>query len=298
MYPVKRTTKYLGLLSDVSFKRHLFTRATPNQQISRATLTHFAGQNDQISTRKFLILLNGAAVVPPIDDIISQIVQSADPGSETPFGSQFWQGILDSITQSVADVYEVASSDLRPIPEDIRFLLDEEQLRKGICDHDRGVASGEFTLGIEGLVPWPMPDPDLVFSWELVIQATNEWKTILFEFTLNFEQVEGPGLAAVLGIIAYLASGNILGAISGLAVGHGIDLVYESEEHQSVAIKAIRGAYDVFDEFFDLFFENIGITASRPTEKSYKISMSVDHTHGDELRVVKELFCLGWNLAS
>jgi hypothetical protein len=191
--------------------------------------------------------------------------------------SGFWDGFRESLRQSTAEQEDKDASDIRVLLDDfsvsyptddsiVRFLLE-------LLFQRRAVFRGDLTLDVEGAVSWPLPDPDLVFRWEVEAELVDSDSAVLFSCLIRFRHVEGPGLGWVLGILGFLVGGPI-GFVAGLGVGEIIDLQYENPGREGEVIRELRSIYDGSDA---VIIEGLELAISRPDDRSFKLSMKVVH---------------------
>lgn len=255
MDSIKTLSQYLGYTPPISVRQDHYNLKTG-------------------SLRNYLRSAKGELVWPPINNFRTQLISS---------NSGFWRGFRSNLRKAIAQEEGKSVSDIGVELES--FSVESGQFANSnaffreLCSNDRIVIKGTFTLEIEGVVPWPAPDPDLVFSWTLEFRFTDSYRSIQITLNIIFEGVEGPGLGWILAIIGFLLTGNIFGAIAGLGVGEFIDLQYEKPERQDAAIAALNSGYDDLEEkgIFDELFEQTSLQIDRPSNKRFRITKNVSH---------------------
>jgi phage tail protein X len=274
MESTKQLAQFLGHRGDLSFQRDFF--APP-----------YASQEDQWSTRRFFVLTKGQATRDRFSNLIRMLIDK-----ESPFWVSFWDKICHSIAEQeqadpndfdvILDDFSVEYPSIDTDYEQIVKFSEEligkwilELLEQNISRQSelRAVAGGHFTLDIEGIVPWPAPDPDLVFEWEVEVKIIVPTKAILFSCLIRFDHVEGPGLRWLLGAIGVLLGGGVIGFLAGFAVGEIIDLPYESQSREDNVIQALTDAWEGLEGVLTQLPP--GIEISHPDARSVKLSIDV-----------------------
>jgi hypothetical protein len=258
MDSIVQLARFLGHRGNVSIRRDLFgqTSAPP------------AGQ---LSLKHFVIMTKGEAARIRVMLTVSNFTYGT---------SDFWIAVFETIGRAIDTVKDIDFSNIPILDE---FSVEYPNASVGgliqlFSDlfHKRIVMGGKFTLDIPGAVPWPIPDPDLVFTWAAEVKLIDSDSAIKFSCRICFDHVEGTGLPLVLGILGFLFGGPS-GAAIGFGAGQVIDFVYERTVDDTVVKK-----------FADAYAENNGvitngnpqITIARPDDSAdnwcYILSMKVE----------------------
>lgn len=190
--------------------------------------------------------------------------------------SDFWNFFVDGLRDAVAVAEGVNKSD-------IRIFFDEFNIEdRGVEDYvleflfaQRIVITGNFVLDVEGVTPWPFPDPDLEFTWR--VEGSLVGSVLEMACTIDFVDVQGPGWGWLLAIVGFftVSWGGIFAAAGGLAVGEIIDRQYENPESEADVIDKFKKIYDGSDE---VVWENITFSISRPNDRRFRFAIRIDLT--------------------
>lgn len=171
-------------------------------------------------------------------------------------------------------ITNIQSFDNISLPDDLLVnLLNRDSINWEDLDITLFLIEGILKIGLEGILPWPLPDPDAIISWRAKARLIGT--NVKVYFRIRFSGVEGPGIAWLLGALG-LFTGGTLWAIGGVGVGIAIDKLYEAGGEGPEVEEGLTNAY-----------KNVGevIRRSKPAldyklvdEKTFEIIMDVKHS--------------------
>lgn len=252
---IVQLARFLKKRGQVSFHGNLSVR---NGLIARSAVP----LRNTESLRNYVYQTKGSTAKNNLSQVFANF-----PEANSPFWSAFRSGLQTAISarenNKAIKINLVDFSAKAPSPGELLVKL--------LANHQVGFG-GEFTLGVENKVQWPLPDPQLVFTWNLTAEYVE--KSVIFSCVVRFDRIRHSILLEVILAATGLALGSGLGLGTAIAVGQVISMQYNTSGNQAEVIKALGSVYDGADQ---VIIESITFEISRPDERSFKLSMTILH---------------------
>jgi hypothetical protein len=167
-------------------------------------------------------------------------------------------------------------------------LLVAFQLATDLAINNSATASGQFRLDVQNAIsvnPFGALDPKPVFEWGVTLSIDRSTNSITLAITTAYDHMENNTvLEDIAGIIAGVLTGGILGPVvgpivgtaggvaSGIAVGAALNQAYNATSNNKMLDFL---AHDLTMQPWTQSTGPITFTASHPTRKAFKLSMTL-----------------------